>query len=115
MRAAPYTVRNRLRETPNAPDASANGKRGMGGGSMREETRENRMTLDPCDHPFKNLRRNMSLKSRLAALPPHVPSCVTTYETACDSHWCKQPWISAMRHQPEQEQVSATGQRQRYY
>ena len=71
------------------------------------------MMLHPCDNPFQNSRRHMVAQSRFSTFAPNGPSCVAAYEAAGDGERGKKPWISAVRHKPKQQQVGASGQRQR--
>ena len=71
------------------------------------------MTLNPHDDTAKKTRRHIAAQRRFAASAANVPGGVSAQDAACNGTGGQQPWIAAMRHQPQQQQVGAAGQRQR--
>jgi len=71
------------------------------------------MTLDPSGDTPKKTRRHVAAQSRFTSSAPEIPGSVSAHEAARDGEQGKQPWIAAMCYQPEKQQVSTTGQRQR--
>jgi len=76
VRAAPYTTRKRLRETPSAPEASANGNSEWAAEARRKKDSQNWMTLDPPDDTPKEPGGHVVTQRRFAATPSDVPGGV---------------------------------------
>ena len=65
--------------------------------------------LDPNDYPLKNAGRDVPLQCCLTASASNVPCCVTSHEAAGNGHRRKQPGISVVRDEPQQQQIGAAG------
>ena len=84
-----------------------NGRRKHGGKKDRKDS----VTFHPSDDSSKKTRRHITAQRRFAASPADVPGGISAQDAACDGTGSQQPGISAVRHQPKQQQVSAAGQR----
>lgn len=67
------------------------------------------MTLDPNNNAGSETRRNPAVQSRFAASPAQVPGCVSTHDAAGHGDRGKEPGISLVGDEQEQQQVSTAG------
>lgn len=83
------------------------------GEARREETRRGCGALHPSDNWAKKARRHIAAQRLFAASSADVPGGVSAQDAAGDGAGGQQPWISAVRYKPQQQQVSAARKGQR--
>jgi hypothetical protein len=66
--------------------------------------------LNPPDDPREQTRRHVVMKSSFATFSADLPRGVAAQYTACNRAEGQQPWVSAVCHQPKQQQVGAARQ-----
>jgi hypothetical protein len=67
------------------------------------------MSFNPNDDSPKQARRHVVLQCSFTASAANMPSGVSAKDAACNCARREQPWIAAIGHQPQQQQVRTAG------
>jgi len=70
------------------------------------------VTIYSPDDSSKKTRRHVAAQCCLASSAPEVPGGVSAYKAARNGASREYPWIAIERDQPQQQQISAAGNRQ---